>query len=356
MIARPERWRAAIVGAGFIARHHLDCLRTLRGVDIVAVCDRSRAVADAMAERYGIAQTFTNHQAMLETVAPNVVHVTTPPISHASIALDAIDAGAHVVIEKPITVTHEEWLDVRDRAAASGRWVLEDQNLRFDPTFLRLLGLIDDGALGVVRHVDARFYQAIGDSSHPFGDRNCPHPNLRLPGGPIFDFLPHLASLAYAIVGDFNDARPTWTPASEGPLPYDRFAADLKCEKGTATLSFDAVSQPDGFWIDVFGDRAQATVNFYDGRLVLRRAAGGGSSWLAAVRNGLAESMAIGSATVTSLWEKVAGGPATYRGLWTLIEQFYAGLGACSQPPMSLDEIDAVSRMVAGCVTGLTGQ
>jgi ornithine cyclodeaminase/alanine dehydrogenase-like protein (mu-crystallin family) len=88
--------KAALIGAGQIARQHLACLKTLPGVDLAAICDLSPATAEAAAERYGIRSWFTDHRAMLEKVRPDVVHVTTPPTSHFGLAMDSVNAGAHV--------------------------------------------------------------------------------------------------------------------------------------------------------------------------------------------------------------------------------------------------------------------
>jgi predicted dehydrogenase len=100
--------KAAVIGAGQIARQHLTCLKTLPGVELAAVCDLSPATAEAAAERYRIQAWFTDHRAMLEKTRPDVVHVTTPPTSHFRLAMDAFDAGAHVIVEKPATSSLEE--------------------------------------------------------------------------------------------------------------------------------------------------------------------------------------------------------------------------------------------------------
>ena len=100
--------KAALIGTGQIAQQHLACLRSLPGVTLAGVCDLSRALAESAAERYGIAAWFTDHRAMLEEVRPDVVHITTPPSSHFSLAMDALAAGAHVIVEKPLATAHDQ--------------------------------------------------------------------------------------------------------------------------------------------------------------------------------------------------------------------------------------------------------
>lgn len=350
------RWRTAVVGTGFIAREHLGCLRQLPNVDIVAVCDRSPAVGEATAERIGGARWFSDHGRMLQETAPNVVHVLTPAASHFGIAMDAIDAGAHVFVEKPITTSYEEWTRLRERAEAAGRWLVENHNYRFDPSVLRVARLVESGHFGAVCHVDVRFFQAVGDPAHPFGDPNAPHPTLSLSGGPISDFLPHMASLVYAFVGQHRRVQTLWRKRNaSGLLPYDEFLAVVEAAGGAATMAFNANSRPEGFWLDVHGTTSQARINLYDGRLTIARARRGPLP-LTAVSNGIAEAGSVTRAAVAGLWERVSGGPGSYRGLWLLIERFYAALDADGDPPVTPEEIDAVNRLVTDCAPSVAVQ
>ena len=100
--------KAALIGAGHIARQHLACLRELPGVEVSSVCDLSPATAEAAAERFHVPTWFTDSGTMLESIRPDVVHVTTPPTSHFLLAKAALEAGAHVIVEKPATVTHDQ--------------------------------------------------------------------------------------------------------------------------------------------------------------------------------------------------------------------------------------------------------
>src|ERR1700675_2633446 len=100
--------KAALIGAGQIARQHLACLKALPGVELAAICDLSPATAEAAAERYGIQSWFTDHRAMLEKDRPDVSHVTAPHNSDFGLAMASLSAGAHVIVEKPATRTFEE--------------------------------------------------------------------------------------------------------------------------------------------------------------------------------------------------------------------------------------------------------
>lgn len=105
--AGPNSPRARL-GAGYIAREQLSCLTQLRNVEIVGICDRSAVMAEATADPFRVPNWFTELSPMLQSLEPEVVHITTPPRSHVPIALEALDTGAHVFIEKPISAADIE--------------------------------------------------------------------------------------------------------------------------------------------------------------------------------------------------------------------------------------------------------
>jgi len=109
--------KTAIVGAGRIARQHIACLKTIPGVEIAAVCDLSPVRAEYMAETFEVAHAYADVAAMLAEIEPRVVHVTTPPASHFQIAGDALRAGAHVIVEKPICLAYADFVALRELAA-----------------------------------------------------------------------------------------------------------------------------------------------------------------------------------------------------------------------------------------------
>jgi predicted dehydrogenase len=339
-----RQWRSAVVGTGFIAGQHLACLRSLAGVEVVGVCDLSPAVAEATAERFELPNWFTDHQVMLERLRPDVVHVCTPAFTHLSLVRDAFRAGAHVLVEKPVAASYGEWAEMRAGATDAGLLLVEDYNYLFDRCVLDLDALIGSGGFGRVSHVDVRFFQAVGEPTHAFGDRNAPHPTHKLPAGAVSDFLPHLASLAHHFVGPHRSVSTAWRPG--GGSPAQEFVALVDAEGGTATIGFNADSRPEGFWIEVYGARMQARINLYEGRLSVARTLGGPSA-LVPVRNAVAEARSAVSAAFVRLWDKVSGGPVGYDGLWELVTRFYSALSAGAPPPVSLAQMEAVNLLIA---------
>ena len=335
--------RAALIGAGQIARQHLSCLKTLPGVELVGICDLSPATAEAAAERYGIRSWFTDHRAMLDKASPDVVHVTTPPTSHFKLAMDALDAGAHVIVEKPATPTLEELERLVRRAEDGGRHFVEDYNYVFNHASQEILRRIASAEFGVVTHVEVLIcLDILGPDG--FADPNSPHPALTLAGGAIADFLPHLASLAYFFVGAHRTAQTVWGKRKTSVLPFDEFHAVVEAERGTAVLGFSANSQPDAFWLRVYGERTHASANLFETRLTFD----GPRDVPKPLRpffSGLAEGKTIQSAALATLLRKFKG-PGSYEGLWELLTRTYRALSDESALPVTPSQVLDVNRMV----------
>lgn len=336
--------KAALIGAGQISRQHLGCLKGLPGVEVAAVCDLSATVAECAAERYGVGAWFTDHRAMLREIRPDVVHVTTPPTSHYRLTLDALEAGAHVIVEKPATPTLDEIESLSRRARELGRALVEDYNYLYNRAPREIVRRIESGEFGGVVHVDVVIcLDILGPGG--FADPNSPHPALSLAGGAIADFLPHLASLAHLFVGPHERAHAVWTKRKRSVLPYDEFHGLVEAERGTATLAFSSSAQPDAFWLRVYGERMQATANLFETRLTFDRVRSAPRP-LRPLLNGLEEGRDVRRAALGTLMRKFKPGPGAYEGLYELLARCYRALADGSALPITAAQVLEVNRLV----------
>src|SRR5262249_3863159 len=140
-----EHLKGAIIGCGKISREHLSAVSNLQNVDVVGVCDLSPARAEATAERFGIKKWFTNHRDLINATRPDLVHITTPPASHFSIAMDCLVSGMNVLCEKPITITYDDFLSLKKAALNSRSFLLENYNYCFHSSILRLTDMVHSG-------------------------------------------------------------------------------------------------------------------------------------------------------------------------------------------------------------------
>jgi predicted dehydrogenase len=336
--------RTALVGAGQIARQHLGCLVGLPEVEVAAVCDLSPSVAECAAERHGIRTWFTDYRKMLSEIRPDVVHVTTPPTSHFRLAMDSLDAGAHVIVEKPATATFGE-LETLVRRAEELRYALiEDYNYLFNRAPLEIIRRVQSGEFGAIVHVEVSIcLDILGPDG--FADPNTPHPSLSLAGGAIADFLPHLASLAHLFVGPHRRVQSMWTKRRISVLPYDEFRGLVEAERGTACLLFSASAQPDAFWLRVYGERMQASANLFETRLTFDRVRQGPKP-LRPFLNGVEEGTAVRRAAVGTLMRKFKRNPGAYEGLHELLRRAYQALADGSRLPVTSRQVLEVNRLV----------
>ena len=96
--------RVAIVGCGKIADSHVAQIQRIRGCKLVAVCDREELMARQLFERFRIDAYFSDLEELLSNAKPDVVHITTPPLSHFALGRQCLEHGCHVYIEKPFTL------------------------------------------------------------------------------------------------------------------------------------------------------------------------------------------------------------------------------------------------------------
>ena len=98
----------AIVGCGQFAEEHVKEIRKIPETRIVAVCDLEELLAAQLAERYGIPSFYSSIEKLYNDVAPDVVHITTPPQTHLQLGRFVCERGSHLYVEKPFTVTFHE--------------------------------------------------------------------------------------------------------------------------------------------------------------------------------------------------------------------------------------------------------
>jgi len=160
--------RAAVIGCGDVSVVHLQGIEKLDGADLAGVCDTDAGRAGAAAERYGV-PAFTGHRELLDAVRPDVVHVCTPHDQHAAVAIDCLDAGVAVLVEKPVahTVAEADRLLAAARRQPGVKIGVCLQN-RYNTAARTARDLLGSGELGRVRggsatllwHREPAYYQA----------------------------------------------------------------------------------------------------------------------------------------------------------------------------------------------------
>jgi predicted dehydrogenase len=245
--------RAAIIGCGKIADQHVEAIRRIPGCEIVAVCDREPLMSQQLAERFGIPLHPSDVQEMLRATAPDVVHITTPPQSHWELARQCLDAGSHVYLEKPFTVTAEETERLLDLAEERGRRVTAGHNYQFTLEMLAMRRLVQEGFLGGPPvHLESYWSYSLDDLSYVgplLGNRS--HWVRQLPGQLLHNVLSHgVARLAEFLDDDLThvDARAHQSTALRrlgGDEVLDELRVVIRDKNDTtAFLSFSTQIRP----------------------------------------------------------------------------------------------------------------
>ena len=144
--ARRVRLRYGVIGAGVVAPLHLQAIAALDDVELVGISAHDQELAVARAQEAGC-PSFVDHRELL-ALAPDVVVVCTPHPSHPPLAIEALEAGAHVLVEKPLAVEAREADTMIDAADRAGRLLGVCFQQRFRPVIAAARELIASGRLG----------------------------------------------------------------------------------------------------------------------------------------------------------------------------------------------------------------
>ena len=140
--------KVGVIGCGSIAKYrHLPEYQAQSNVDIIAVCDVAPERAQAMAQTYG-ANAYTDYIDLLNNKEINAVSICTPNIFHSPMTIAALQAGKHVLCEKPMATTIEEAEQMNEAANQSGKKLMIGHNQRFVPSHQKAKKMIERDELG----------------------------------------------------------------------------------------------------------------------------------------------------------------------------------------------------------------
>ncbi|HZR38522.1 MAG TPA: Gfo/Idh/MocA family oxidoreductase [Ktedonobacteraceae bacterium] len=143
-----------VIGVGGISAHvHLPGLRLCPQAEVVALCDSNAALLEQRAKTYGVTRIFTEYDDLLQDPAVDAVVIATPTVLHAPIALAAIAAGKHVLIEKQLGMTYAETVQMYEAAERAGVRHMTAFTYRFVPAMRYLKHLLKQGGIGLPRYL-----------------------------------------------------------------------------------------------------------------------------------------------------------------------------------------------------------
>lgn len=150
--------RIGLLGASRVSRYAvIEPAATVEGIGVSAVAARDAARAASFAAENGIPVVAADYEALLVSDEVDLVYNGLPPAGHARWTIAALEAGKHVLCEKPFAMNAAEAQAMVDAADRNGRVLIEAYHYRFHPLFARVLEVLDSGAIGAVRGIGAHF-------------------------------------------------------------------------------------------------------------------------------------------------------------------------------------------------------
>lgn len=348
-MSSPQPLRAAVVGCGAIAYEHLDHLQRCSNAQLVATCDASPVAARFAADRFGATHCFTDLDAMLSATQPDVVHVLTPPHTHEPLALSCLAAGAHVLCEKPAAPDAASLERMLTAARAANRQLMESQNLRWNDPVLAVTAARRDGWLGEVREVDLLL--SLDLAGGRFGDENLSGPGVRLPGGAVHDFLPHLAYVFLTATGSDDLLPAAHDIVVRGVLENLTGNARVGCDHLDALVTWAGVRgrlrvapdlRPDAFRLVVRGTRGAVETDLY--HPYVRREGGPNTGKRVALEHAKS-GLSLAATGFTNLHDQVRRHDV-YHGLGRMVNAVYANLVGGIDLPVSPGQMRASAHLV----------
>lgn len=243
-----------LVGPGFIAPHHIDAVRRLGFVDVVAIAGSSLKTAQEKASQLYVARAYGSYQELIADPDVTVIHNTTPSYLHFKISMAVIEAGKHIVSDKPLAVTPAECARLCDAAAAAGVVNAVTFNYRGNPLVQQARLMTEADEIGKVVFVHGHYLQDWMTDARVYSWRSDP-----AKGGPssaLADIGSHWCDLAEHLSG----ARITSVLADLTTVVKTRYSA------GASAEAFSLESKAERTPVEVSGeDLASVLLRFDNG-------------------------------------------------------------------------------------------
>jgi predicted dehydrogenase len=189
--------KVGFIGVGGIARHHMDYLVKMDGVELVCAADVSQQSLDLVKDKYGIKRLYTDYKEMLATEKEiEAVDICTPNSLHAANTIASHQAGKHVMVEKPMAMNAAEAQSMIDAAKAAEKQLIIGFQFRFDSRTKVIRDQIERGELGNILYVRAQWLRRRGIPNWGvFGRKDLQG------GGPMIDLGVHVIEASHSLMG-----------------------------------------------------------------------------------------------------------------------------------------------------------
>jgi UDP-N-acetylglucosamine 3-dehydrogenase len=246
----PEELRVGIVGCGGAAQGmHIPAFRRQKSAILHAVCDMNENLAKETAVKYHVPKTYTDFSEMLSKEKLDIIDICTPPQIHAPLAIEALQHGCHVLVEKPMALKSSDCDEMINAAKSNGTKLCIIHNQLFNPAFLKAKRLVAEGAIG--DFTGMRIF--LSDPSEDMIMRKD-YWIHKLPGGLIGETGPHVVYMSQAFLGSVEGVDIYAKNFLEHPwAPFDEFRIELEGEKAMSSIAISYSGSNRDLGIDILG-------------------------------------------------------------------------------------------------------
>lgn len=247
-----------IVGCGAVAvKRHIPAFRRLSNVSIQAVCDNNIDVAKKVANQFGIPNVHSDLSGMLSRNKLDIVDICTPPHTHATIAVGALEYGCHVLLEKPMALSVVDCDAMIHASEENKKQLCIIHNVLFHPPLVEAKKIVQSGAIGEV--VGTRVFLADPKEEMIMRKDYWIH---KLPGGVIGETCPHPTYLSLAFMDKVKSVDVFAKCVLEHPwAKFDEFRIELEGEKTLGSVMISYSTNRYNATMDIWGTEGALSLN-----------------------------------------------------------------------------------------------
>jgi len=336
-IPATKQLKVGIVGCGGISIEHVSALHKMKNVQLTALADVNQEVREDMAQKFTISNTFANVDEMLSTLGLDVVHIITPPQTHADIAIKAMNKKCHVFVEKPMAVDAEEANKMVQAARANKVKLCVDHNILYDEVMIDARKILADNLIGDIAYMECWF----GTEFNPYGPYgNKDHWVYELPGLLYHDFIVHPLYLLLDVMGGKAECKNVSSKYIRS-VPYmdtDELVVTLENKEQFGTLHLSNAVSPRYQFLNVYGTEGTLKIDFLNKFTFVDK----GISMLPRTINRCMSSRKLGSLLKSrarkNLIKGLTGKFSLCTGIDRLIQLFYRSILMDESVPVSGEE------------------
>jgi UDP-N-acetylglucosamine 3-dehydrogenase len=253
------KFKVGIVGCGFIAkkRHIPGFLRLKRNVVVQSVCDLNQSLATSVAREFGIPKSYSDLAEMIQKENLDIVDICTPPQAHAPLAIEAMEKGCHVLLEKPMALKVSDCDQMNNVAQRCGSKLCIIHNEIFRPPFLKARELVANGNIGKLTGM--RWCRLTHKDEYMSIENHWVH---RLPGGVLGETGPHAVYTSLVFLKNIRNVDICAKKTLEYSwVPYDYFNIVLEGENITSSIVISHSNDCFVADVDLFGTKGVLKVD-----------------------------------------------------------------------------------------------